>query len=585
MFPLCLLVTSCSLVALLLRGTSVEYASSGKIRFKYHLAPKEVADDGHLMVMSNGKHMLLGRPEAGDQDDALKEVNLVWGDNHPRIDDDTLDEYKLQGWVNKIQNQIPNIIVDSVVRHIESYAQDEQTVVNNGSGNQHTRASLDKLQVSVLGNYQKKIVKDNGASENKKIIRTSTRKKKTRLKFKPIWKKDVYYNVSNPPELFKTWNMYIDSFCDDQFVGYFNEFAHLHNLVIDKEFIFSERVGGEKLQNVMNQAEEAEYFTYEHGAFEQDCHKTPSYYFNNNNHMNDWLYSFKTKHVNTTDVDLIRNEFVIAIVRYEYVNIYHTMSDWYNAFLMMQKFNKTQWETNVVLIDAHPQGTLDSTWLVLFNSTQRLTMLPKRTLFTNMVWNILGYNSPMLDHYGPGMPLMEEFREFFLTSFNTSISSKLNCAELNILFIWRRDYVAHPRNPNGSISRKILNERELMKSVQDKYPSFRIRGMQIDLFDMQKQLSVITQTDILIGMHGAGLTHAMFLPKTAGVIEMIPSYWSTANDHFYAITKWRNLIYERWSNEDPQNEAPDNFTKIPVGVMHTLIKSVIKQMCYKDKTK
>jgi glycoprotein 2-beta-D-xylosyltransferase len=249
---------------------------------------------------------------------------------------------------------------------------------------------------------------------------------------------------------------------------------------------------------------------------------------------------------------------------------------------MMQMFNKTQCETNIVLLDAHPQGTLDSTWLALFNTTQRLTMLPKRTLFKNMVWNMLGYNSPMLDHYGPGMPLIEEFREFFLTSFNANNNSKLNCAELNILFIWRRDYVAHPRNPTGSISRKIYNERELMKSVQEKYPSFHVRGMQIDLFNMQKQLHTIVQTDILIGMHGAGLTHAMFLPKHAAVIEMIPSYWSTANDHFYAIAKWRNLIYERWSNDDPENEAPDNYTKIPIGVMHTLIKSVIKPMCYKD---
>lgn len=38
--------------------------------------------------------------------------------------------------------------------------------------------------------------------------------------------------------------------------------------------------------------------------------------------------------------------------------------------------------------------------------------------------------------------------------------------------------------------------------------------------EFTEQLSVIQETDILIGMHGAGLTHLLFLPDWAAVFEL-----------------------------------------------------------------
>jgi protein O-GlcNAc transferase len=38
--------------------------------------------------------------------------------------------------------------------------------------------------------------------------------------------------------------------------------------------------------------------------------------------------------------------------------------------------------------------------------------------------------------------------------------------------------------------------------------------------DFVEQLSEIQDTDVLIGMHGAGLTHLLFLPDWAAVVEL-----------------------------------------------------------------
>lgn len=195
-----------------------------------------------------------------------------------------------------------------------------------------------------------------------------------------------------------------------------------------------------------------------------------------------------------------------------------------------------------------------------------------------MAWGILGYDSPMLNHFLDSIPLIEQFHNHFLSSYKIKVKPVLNCKKIKILFIWRRDYLAHPRNPSGKISRKIKNEKELLKSVKRKFQDFPISGVQIDLFTLEQQLEMISNTDILIGMHGAGLTHTLFLPQHAGLIELIPNYWSSAMDHFMSIAQWRNLLYERWVNTDPHNEVPDDFTRIPPEVINVLVKSTLRKM-------
>ena len=84
---------------------------------------------------------------------------------------------------------------------------------------------------------------------------------------------------------------------------------------------------------------------------------------------------------------------------------------------------------------------------------------------------------------------------------------------------------------------------------------------------------------VLAGMHGAGLTHALFLRSTAAVIELIPSYWSPG-EHFAAIAGWRRLVYLRWVNNDLTAERPDGrSTVVPPGVLAALVRTAVRRIC------
>lgn len=68
--------------------------------------------------------------------------------------------------------------------------------------------------------------------------------------------------------------------------------------------------------------------------------------------------------------------------------------------------------------------------------------------------------------------------------------------------------------------RKILNEDKLLKALSNNDKYIVQRAVYNKSIPFSKQLSITHNTDIFIGMHGAGLTHLMFLPDWAVVFEL-----------------------------------------------------------------
>ncbi|KAJ8301545.1 hypothetical protein KUTeg_020532 [Tegillarca granosa] len=391
---------------------------------------------------------------------------------------------------------------------------------------------------------------------------------------------------------FKIENKYIlnlikskSSFCDGDFEGYGNKFAHFKNILVDPNCAVG-RTGGEEIDQVLNQAEGKEYLELKPSYFNIQCNTSIKYAFNSKDHLKGWMSALKTwekPHYQDTKYT-VSKPFTIAIQRYEYANLYHTMTDFYNAFLLLIIYKKHPNDTDILLIDSHPKGALDEAWDTLFGSAFRAGHLKSPVLFKDFAWGITGYYSIMNDHDLPRVPYIEEFRSFFLTQHGIPIIEDLICEKITVLFIFRRDYVAHPRNPKGIVGRKIKNEKQLLQAIEKLLPGHNVIGIQTDHYNMTEQLRYISNTDILVGMHGAGLSHTLFLPKHAGLIELYPNYWPMANRHFRAMAKWRTLHYSSWQNSNSSNELPNKYTHIPVKVVTAMVDEMYHKICGKHPT-
>lgn len=73
------------------------------------------------------------------------------------------------------------------------------------------------------------------------------------------------------------------------------------------------------------------------------------------------------------------------------------------------------------------------------------------------------------------------------------------------------------------------------------------------------QLEISRNTDILIGMHGAGLTHLLFLPKWATIFEL---YNCDDPACYRDLARLRGVNYMTWEKSDkivPEDEVLENY--------------------------
>lgn len=365
--------------------------------------------------------------------------------------------------------------------------------------------------------------------------------------------------------------------CNGNFQAFKLGYAKLVDVTIDPKYGIG-RLGGENISEVFNQKEEDEYFRLQKGYFQLQCNQSKiEYVFSGKTHLRTWMECVNvSQHFRYNQ---IIKQWTIAVLRYEYANLYHTMTDYYNAFFLAKVFNINPNNVTIMFIDGHPKGALDTPWQYLFRNYIRAGAFKGPVRLKRLLWGIMGYDSFLNHHSRETVPYLEEFRQFFLTRHGVSTLQKLNCDKLNVLILWRRDYLAHPRNPSGVVSRKIKNENELLTKVKELLPGHNVYGVQIDKYSMRKQLLIISKTDILIGMHGAGLSHTLFLPKHAGLIEFYPVYWSTSNQHFKAMAKWRHLHYLTWNNVDSKRELPNKYTIIDADKTVAMVKEMRTAMC------
>ena len=350
-----------------------------------------------------------------------------------------------------------------------------------------------------------------------------------------------------------TWIGGVTKLCGGAFEGYANEFAVLHDVVVNPSLATSKRVGGEPIHNVLNQVERDEYFALQYGFFNLDgaCHdadvvpskRTLQYTFNRKNHLKDYLEALDPGLVlsaRPAEAVTIWSRTAVMLTRNDFANLFQTTAEWYNVFLMMLLFQLHQDDLDIILLDAHPASILDIPWRTLWPHIYRFgnrSMFSGPIRFTNLIWLEQGFSSPLNTYAWRRFPFLEHFRHFLLSRHNVSSETPVqsnttaclmdevplrgttscavkpaHCAAPTVLLLLRKDYMSHPRNPTGHISRKLTNEYAVLRALRKAAPGARVERFVPTEMSMREQMERVARADVLLGIHGAGHTLGLFLP-------------------------------------------------------------------------
>ncbi|CAK1549869.1 unnamed protein product [Leptosia nina] len=229
------------------------------------------------------------------------------------------------------------------------------------------------------------------------------------------------------------------------------------------------------------------------------------------------------------------------------VNMYHHFCDFFNLYASLH-VNSTHpatfsrdnhiliWETftyESAFKDTFKAFTVNPIWdLKQFRGK---TVCFKNVVFPLLPRMIFGlyYNTPVI--YGcERSGLFHAFSKHILHSLKIPLHVRDN------------DKVRVTLLSRGTTYRSILNEQEIVKAL------LKVKGYHVQrvVYDRKmpfiEQLEITHNTDVFISMHGAGLTHLMFLPDWAAVFEV----YNCEDPNCYSdLSRLRGLKYVTWMDK------------------------------------
>ena len=289
----------------------------------------------------------------------------------------------------------------------------------------------------------------------------------------------------------------------------------------------------------------------------------------------------------------------------EHVNLYHTMTDWYNAYLMLVHLQYTTPErlarVRLLFLDNHPVGYLDPLWQSVFSpahpilTVRNLTAAGDAVVYSPLVaFSPAGYSCPIWVHLREEdecvdeVDLMGEFGRFVKRQlgvtdqqltlqqieqwyghgstdspygsgvieqhtgpFAAYKGEKGRGKVLHIVVVSRRPYKTATVD-HSTVNRQIFNEPALIIALQSITASLAttvFSHLHLALVDFARipintQILLCSHTDLLIGVHGAALSHALFLPPLASLLELQPQ-----------LQNWRIFQHmQQWSHRQGVGE-------------------------------
>lgn len=226
------------------------------------------------------------------------------------------------------------------------------------------------------------------------------------------------------------------------------------------------------------------------------------------------------------------------------VNIYHHFCDFVNLYVSLHFNNTFHKDINILLWDTIPYRSNFAPMWRAFSSAEPTDLSPyrgKKVCFREVLFSFLPrmifglyYNMPLVPGCS-GSGLFRAFNRHVLHRLKVRVEPpKADLVRITFLSRVNRH-------------RKVLNEDQLV-SAAESLPGVLVRKVNFThSTDFLEQLSVTANTDILVGMHGAGLTHALFQPDWGVLFEL---YNCEDVACYRDLARLRGVRYVTWEAAD-----------------------------------
>jgi hypothetical protein len=289
---------------------------------------------------------------------------------------------------------------------------------------------------------------------------------------------------------------------------------------------------------------------------------------------------------------------VLMQERDTFANFFHDSEDFVNVFLAMAVLQWKPKDTQIFLMDLYPEGPFWNMWKEVFSHDYPAYSafdLKNHYGVPNGQSNYVCFRKLAVGIYGPAAPtticswdhpckktaLLRAYSDFVIRTLDlqhkTHYASQKPKKEVVITYMSRRPSKEWPEKKYcddehsffrcqlwanfgpRSLGRMVRNDEEVISALQnlqsEKFANgavVKITAVDFNILSFKEQIEVDLQTDIMVGPHGAGLMHNIFMRDRASLIELFID-GSSANRHFHNLAGWYGRKYEGVGMSNPVN--------------------------------
>ncbi|KAI9730481.1 MAG: hypothetical protein M1818_008176 [Claussenomyces sp. TS43310] len=171
--------------------------------------------------------------------------------------------------------------------------------------------------------------------------------------------------------------------------------------------------------------------------------------------------------------------------------------------------------TQILMLDDEEEGPYFDLWtLFAKRPVVRLNDMSGSTKFENIIVPLAGASNPLWQgdwetHTCEGSNLLRTFTHRVLSFYKIDAWAPHE-GDLVLTLIDRKE------------SRRLIDCQSFLEELKAKLPHLKIQIIDFATISFAEQLRIVRETDVLVGVHGAGLTHGMFLREGSVIVEILP---------------------------------------------------------------
>jgi len=129
--------------------------------------------------------------------------------------------------------------------------------------------------------------------------------------------------------------------------------------------------------------------------------------------------------------------------------------------------------------------------------------------------------------------------------------------------------------------RRLHDQDNLLEALRKKFPSVIIQAVNFREMELAERIKICTETDVLVGVHGSGLTLSVFQPKGSSVVEIQPKGFNHKGFRNLA-----NLMRQRYFRAHAELDEGSNWQKTEEVTMEehrftTLMEAAIQSVLHR----